>query len=62
MIAAVGEGINRAHGMSKNKAQVRLPLSWSLLSQGRQAFVSMEDGGHVMWLGLAVSYFKLCRA
>ena len=60
MIAAVGKGIDRAQGMSKNKAQVRLPLSWSLLSQGRQALVGTEDG--VMWLGLAVSYFLLCRA
>ena len=62
MIVAVGKGIDRAHGMSKKKAQIRLPLSWSLLSQGRQALVSMEDGGRVMWLGLAVSYFMLCRA
>ena len=62
MIAAVGKGIDQAHGMSKKKAQVRLPLSWSLLSQGRQAVASMEDGGRVMWLGVAVSYFMSCRA
>ena len=46
----------------KKKAQVRLPLSWSLPSQGRQAPISMEDGGRVMWLGLAVSYCLLFRA
>ena len=62
MIAAVGKGIDRAHGMPKKKAQVRLPLSWSLLSQGRQALVSMEDGGRVMWWELAASCFMLCRA
>ena len=62
MIAGLGKGIDRAHGMSKKKAQIRLPLSWSLTSQGRQALVSMEDGGRAMWLGFAVSYFMLCRA
>ena len=48
MIAAVGKGIDRVHGLSQKKAQVRLPLSWSLLSQGRQALVSMKDGRRVM--------------
>ena len=62
MIVAVGKGIDRAHGMSQKKKQVRLPLTWAILAQGRQAVVSMEDGGYVMWLGLAVSYFLLCRA
>ena len=33
-----------------------------MLAEGRPAVVSMEDGGYVMWLGLAVSYFLLCRA
>ena len=62
IIAAVGKGINRAHGMSTKKGRVKLPLSWSMLSHGRQALASMEAGGRVMWLGLAVSYFLLCRA
>ena len=55
MIVAVGKGIDRAHGMSQKKAQVRLPLTWALLSQGKQVVASMVDGGHVMWLGLALS-------
>ena len=63
VIAAVGSEIERAHGMSKKKAQVILPLSLSLLSQGRQALVRIEDGGRAMWLGLAVSrYIPSCRA
>ena len=62
MIVAVGKGINRAHGTAKKKKQVRLPLTWALLAQGRQVVLSMEEGGYVMWLGLAVSYFLLCRA
>ena len=45
MIVAVGKGIDRAHGMSQKKAQVRLPLTWPLLSHGRRVVVGMADGG-----------------
>ena len=48
--------------MSNKKAQVRLPLTWAILSQGRRVVASMEVGGYVMWLGLAVSFLLLCRA
>ena len=48
------------HG--KEEKQVRLPLTWALLAQGRQVVLSMGGGGYVMLLGLAVSYFLLCRA
>ena len=56
---AVGRGIDRAHGISKKKAQVRLPLTWAMLSQGRRVVASMVDGEDVKWLGLAMSYFLL---
>ena len=36
MILAVRRGMDRAHGMSKKKAQVRLSLTWAMLSQGRR--------------------------
>ena len=62
MIIAMGTGIDRAHGMSTKKKRVRLPLTWEMLAEGRQAVVSMKYGGYVMWLALAVSYFLLCRA
>ena len=62
MIAAVGKGIDRAHGMVPRKAPVRLPLTWSILSQGQPVVSTSVDGGRVMWLGLALSYFLLCRA
>ena len=48
--------------MLQLRAQVRLPLTWALLSQGKQVVAIMVDGGHIMWLGLALSYFLLCRA
>ena len=57
MIVAVGKGINRARGSSQKNAKVRLPLTWAILAQGRQVVTSMVDGGKVMWLGLALSYF-----
>ena len=61
VIVSVGKGIDRAHGTAeKTKKQVRLALTWALLA--RQVVASMEEGGYVMCLGLAVSYFFLCRA
>ena len=48
MILAVGKGIDRAHGMSNKKAQVGLPLTWSMHSQGRRVVASMVDGGYAM--------------
>ena len=63
MILAVEKGIGRGERyVYKRKKHVRLPLTWAMLVEGRQAVVSMEDGGHVMWSGLAVSYFLLGRA
>ena len=64
IIVAVGKGIDRAQGMAGKKRQVRLPLTWATLARGRQVVTSMEDGGHAMWLGLAVavSYVLWCRA
>ena len=62
MIAAPGKGIDRAHGMTPKKVPARLPLTWFILSQGQRVVTSMVDGGRVIWLGLARSYFLLCRA
>ena len=62
MIAAAGKGIDRFRGMSGKNAQVRLPRTWSILAHGYLAATSSQEGGDVMWLGLALSYFFLCRA
>ena len=62
MIVAVGKGIDRAHEKTPKKVPVRLPLTWSTLSQGQRLVTSMADGGRVMWLGFTLSYFLLCRA
>ena len=54
MIAAAGKGIDRFRGMSGKNAQVRLPLTWSILAHGYLTVTSFQEGGDVMWLGLAV--------
>ena len=59
MSAAVGKGLDRAHGMTPKIAPARLLLTCFILSQGQRVVTSMEDGGRVMWLGLALSYFLL---
>ena len=41
--------------MTPKKATAKLPFTWSILSQGQRAVMCMVEGGHVMWLGLALS-------
>ena len=62
MIAGAGKGIDIFRGVSGKNAQVRLPLTWSILAHGYLTVTSSQKGGDVMWLGLALSYFLLCRA
>lgn len=57
-----GKGIDRVHGGNKKPAQqVRPPLTWSILSHGYLTVTRLEEGGLVVWLWLALSYFLLCR-
>ena len=62
MIAAAGKEIDRFQGMLGKNAQVRSPLTWSILAHGYLTVTSFQERGDVMWLGLALSYFLLCRA
>ena len=62
LIAPAGQAMDRFRGMSGKNAQVRLPLTWSTLAHGYLTVTSPQEGGDVMWLGLALSYFLLCRA
>ena len=48
-------------GVRKN-AQVRLPLTRSILAHEYLTATSPQEGGDLMWLGLALSYLLLCRA
>ena len=49
-------------GDVRKNAQVRLPLTWSILAHVYLTVTSSQEGEDVMWLGLALSYFLLCRA
>ncbi|CAN0347429.1 unnamed protein product [Ectocarpus sp. 6 AP-2014] len=62
MIVAAGKGIDRIRGASRKESQVRLPLTWAILARGYLAVTSSEEKGKITWLGLALSYFLLCRA
>ena len=41
---------------------MRLPLTWSILAHECLTVTSSQEGGDVLWLGLALPYFLLCRA
>ena len=49
-------------GDVRKNAQVRLQLTWSILAHEYLTVTSSQERGDVMWLGLALSYFLLCRA
>ena len=61
MIAAAGKERKIPRDVRKN-TQVRLPLTWSILAHEYLTVTSSQEGGGVMWLDLALSYFLLCRA
>ena len=61
MIVAVGKGDQPFACFNAEKGAGQVALTWANLTQGRQVVTSMVDGGKVMWLGLALSYFLLCR-
>ena len=50
MIAAAEKGIDILRGMSGKNAQVRLPLTWSILAHGYLTVTSSQEGEDVMWL------------
>ena len=49
-------------GDVRKNIQMRLPLTWSILAHEYLTVTSSQEEGDVMWLGLALSYFLLCRA
>ena len=45
MVTTVRKGIVRAHGESEVRPQVRRPLSWDLLTEGRRSVAEVETEG-----------------
>ena len=62
MIAAAKKRDRQIPGDVRKNAQVRLPLTWSILAHEYLTVTSSQEWGEVMWLGLALLYFLLCRA
>lgn len=61
-IAAVGKAIDRAHAQVERTPMVRNPLTVEMLLAGRVGANEKGCIGLVTWMGLALSYFLLCRA
>lgn len=58
-IEAVGKGIDRIRGTHGKKAQVRLPLTWSILPHGYLTVTEFKDGGLVMVALGAIIFFTV---
>ena len=54
--------MERVQGMTTKRTPCRLLLTLSMLPIGKPVVTAMADGGAVMWLGLALQCFLLCRA
>lgn len=61
-ISAVEKAIDRAQATLKAKPSTRHPLKGTMLQAGRERIVTMMNVDTVSWMGLALSYFSLCRA
>lgn len=61
-ILAAAKGIDRIRGSSGTKApQVRMPLTWSILSHGYHAVTQSADSGMVTWLLSSLSRVRTVR-
>lgn len=61
-IKGVGQGIKRKHVEMGTQQKVRRPLTWGMLCYMQEEVGAGSEGGRVLWLGLAMSYFLLLRA
>lgn len=63
LIVAAGKGVDRIRAAgAQTPRRVRLPLTWSILVSEYDTGVGVGEGERAIWLGLALSYFLLCRA
>lgn len=61
-VVAVGKAIDRLHARAETKPHVRLPLTVvTMILAGRER-AQTEVFRLVTWMGIALSYFLLCRA
>ncbi|CAB1119159.1 unnamed protein product [Ectocarpus sp. CCAP 1310/34] len=60
-VVAVGKAIDRLHARAETKPLVRQPLTVPMIITGRER-AQTNAFGLVTWMGIALSYFLLCRA
>ena len=58
----VKSGLARESAIHGEATRTRRPVSWVLLKHGIGLASEWGEGGRVLWLTLAVSYFFMCRA
>ena len=57
IIKSVKAGIARESALKGEPQRIRRPMSWVILKQGLSIVPEWGEGGKVMWMMLAVSYF-----
>jgi len=60
-VTAVGQAIDRLHARADTPARARRPLTVDMIIAGR-ARAGSDTFRKVTWMGIALSYFLLCRA
>jgi len=56
------KGVEKTHVGHGTRPRVRLPISWETLLKGQSLILSWGEGGRVLWLCLALSFFLLTRS
>ena len=57
LIRSVTQGIKRAHAETGSQQRVRRPMTWGMLRGMQASIAPWGEGGRVLWIGLALSYF-----
>ena len=61
LIRSVRQGIERAHVETGSQQRVRRPLTWGMLRGVQRSIASWGEGGRVLWISLALSFFFMLR-
>ena len=62
LIRSVRQATKGAHVEKGDQQRVRRPLTWGMLTRIQENVLSWEMAGKAMWIGLALSYFRMLRA
>ena len=56
------KGVERAHVSAGTTRRVRVPVFWGTIWRGQHLIPALGDGGRVLWLCLATTYFLMARS